>query len=85
VSRQARKTLKVLEIGRDCIERDFISSRTKEALAKRKAEGMKLGRPVAASRIGDFSRLYTSKVARMKSLLRNVCIERHGVVLCCVA
>ena len=32
------------------IQRDFISSRTKEALAKRKAEGMKLGRPVAASK-----------------------------------
>ena len=76
VSRLARSTLQVLEIGRECIERgvhlhvakngitfddsmqskiiatvlglvaeierDFISSRTKEALAKRKADGMKL-------------------------------------------
>ena len=32
------------------IERDFISSRTKEALAKRKADGMKLGRPVGAAK-----------------------------------
>jgi DNA invertase Pin-like site-specific DNA recombinase len=79
VSRLARSTLQVLEVGRECltrgvhlhiakngiifddsiqskimavvlglvseIERDFISSRTKEALAKRKAEGMTLGRP----------------------------------------
>jgi DNA invertase Pin-like site-specific DNA recombinase len=84
VSRLARNTLQVLEIGRECIsrgvhlhvakngivfddsmqskivatvlglvaeiERDFISSRTKEALAKRKAEGMKLGRPVGAAK-----------------------------------
>lgn len=50
VSRLARSTLQVLEIGRESIERDFISSRTKEALAKRKAEGMKLGRPVGASK-----------------------------------
>lgn len=84
VSRLARSTLQVLEIGRECIERgvhlhvakngivfddsmqskivatvlglvaeierDFISSRTKEALAKRKSEGMKLGRPVGASK-----------------------------------
>jgi len=84
VSRLARSTLQVLEIGRECIERgvhlhvakngivfddtmqskivatvlglvaeierDFISARTKEALAKRKAEGIKLGRPVGASK-----------------------------------
>ncbi len=40
----------MLEIGRECIERDFFSSRTNEALAKRKAEGMKQGRPVGASK-----------------------------------
>jgi hypothetical protein len=32
--RLARNTLQVLEVGRECIERDFISSRAKEALAK---------------------------------------------------
>jgi hypothetical protein len=50
VSRRARNTLQVLWIGWKCIERDFISSRTNEALAKRKAEGMKLWRPVGASK-----------------------------------
>ncbi len=32
------------------IERDFISARTKEALAKRKAEGVKLGRPAGPAK-----------------------------------
>jgi len=32
------------------IERDFISDRTKEALAKRKADGIKLGRSAGASK-----------------------------------
>jgi DNA invertase Pin-like site-specific DNA recombinase len=41
----------VLEIGRECIERDFISTRNKEALAKRKSEGMKQGRPVGGAKI----------------------------------
>jgi DNA invertase Pin-like site-specific DNA recombinase len=50
VSRLASSTLQMLEIGRECIERNFISSRTKEALAKRKAEGMKLGRPVSGAK-----------------------------------
>ncbi|MEY4507551.1 MAG: hypothetical protein RL297_2129 [Pseudomonadota bacterium] len=84
VSRLARNTLQVLEIGRECIargvhlhvakngivfddsmqskivatvlglvaeiERDFISARTKEALAKRKADGMVLGRPTGPAK-----------------------------------
>lgn len=39
-----------MEIGRECIEQSLISARTDEALAKRKAEGIKLGRLVGASR-----------------------------------
>lgn len=50
MSRLARSTLQVLEISQECIERDIISSCTKEELAKRKAEAMKLGRPVGASK-----------------------------------
>lgn len=112
VSRLARNTLQVLEIGRDClargvhlhiaknalvfddsmqskivatvlglvaeIERDFISVRTKEALAKRKAEGMVLGRPpgpaktlkldAKASKIDEYLALGLDKRAISKLL-----------------
>lgn len=43
-SMQSRITATVLGLAAE-IEREFISMRTKEALAKRKAEGVKLGRP----------------------------------------
>jgi len=43
-SMQATITATILGLAAQ-IEREFISARTKEALAKRKAEGMKLGRP----------------------------------------
>lgn len=43
-SLNSRITATVLGLAAE-IEREFISARTKEALAKRKADGMKLGRP----------------------------------------
>jgi DNA invertase Pin-like site-specific DNA recombinase len=43
-SMQSRITSTVLGLAAE-IEREFISIRTREALAKRKAEGVKLGRP----------------------------------------
>ena len=41
---QSRITATVLGLAAE-IEREFISMRTREALAKRKAEGVQLGRP----------------------------------------
>jgi len=50
-SLNAKITATVLGLAAE-IEREFISTRTKEALAKRKAEGVKLGRPKGkASRV----------------------------------
>jgi DNA invertase Pin-like site-specific DNA recombinase len=43
-SLNSRITATVLGLAAE-IEREFISARTKEALAKRKADGIKLGRP----------------------------------------
>ena len=46
-SMQAKITATILGLAAE-IERDFISMRTKEALAKRKAAGKRLGRPLGA-------------------------------------
>ena len=46
-SMQAKITATILGLAAE-IERDFISMRTKEALAKRKATGQRLGRPPGA-------------------------------------
>lgn len=48
-STQSHITLTVLGLAAQ-IERDLIASRTREALAKRKAAGMKLGRPAGQSK-----------------------------------
>lgn len=47
-SMQSRISTTVLGLAAE-IEREFISQRTKEALAKKKAEGVKLGRPKGAA------------------------------------
>ena len=49
-SMQSTITATVLGLAAQ-IEREFISSRTKDALAKRKAEGFKLGRPKRQSQL----------------------------------
>jgi DNA invertase Pin-like site-specific DNA recombinase len=76
-SMQSKIVATVLGLAAE-IERDFISSRTKEALAKRKADGMILGRPngkakklaldVHAKKIDDYLALKLDKRAISKLL-----------------
>lgn len=61
---QARITATVLGLAAE-IERELISSRTKEALAKRKAEGVKLGRPRGEAK----TLALDSKASQIKELL----------------
>lgn len=49
------------------IERNLISARTKEALARRKAEGKTLGRPSGKSVVQDLLRKDSNKIERLLS------------------
>ena len=63
-SMQSRITAVVLGLAAE-IERELISARTKEALAKRKAEGVKLGRPRGEAK----TLALDSKASQIKELL----------------
>ena len=63
-SMQSRITAVVLGLAAE-IERELISVRTKEALAKRKAEGVKLGRPRGEAK----TLALDSKASQIKELL----------------
>ncbi len=56
------------------IERNLISQRTKEALERRKAEGMKLGRPKGTQ--SQFSKLDGAELAVSVMLLAGTSINR---------
>jgi DNA invertase Pin-like site-specific DNA recombinase len=100
ISRMARSTLQVLEILRECaekqieahivktkmiidnsiqskamvlvyslvaeMEKDFISVRTKEALARKKAEGVKLGRPAGKPKVSKLDK-HKDKIAKLRA------------------
>jgi DNA invertase Pin-like site-specific DNA recombinase len=55
------------------IERNLISQRTKEALARKKTEGVRLGRPV-----GSKSRQSTYKLYKKDYLIRKLLSEGHS-------
>jgi DNA invertase Pin-like site-specific DNA recombinase len=69
-SLQSKVTATVLGLAAE-IERDLISSRTKEALARKKAEGMKLGRPPGLAKVrkldkhaNEIDKLISAKVSK---------------------
>jgi len=66
IERILQKTLLALLGSMGEMERAFISRRTKEALDKKKAEGVKLGRPIGAETIWTLDRKYTQMLNLMK-------------------
>lgn len=63
------------------IERDLISQRTKEALARRKAEGVVLGRPKGRKTSAESRKLY-KKLTLIKELLENGTSKRQIAKIC---
>lgn len=63
------------------IERDMISLRTKEALARKKAEGVVLGRPIGKKSSPDKYKL-SGKEVLIKELLKNGTSKRKIAKIC---
>ena len=63
------------------IERELISQRTKEALARRKAEGVVLGRPKGSKTNVESRKLY-KKLTLIKELLANGTSKRQIAKIC---
>lgn len=66
IERIMQKTMLTLLGSMGEMEHAFISKRTKEALAKKKAEGVTLGRPVGAETIWTLDRKYKQLLDLMK-------------------
>lgn len=63
------------------IERDLISQRTKEALARKRAEGITLGRPIGRKTDESKYKLYAKK-ALVEELLKANISKRHIAKIC---
>jgi len=74
-SMQATITATILGLAAQ-IEREFISARTKEALSKRKQEGMKLGRPKGEANILKLDALHGEIVGYLKKGINKRAISK---------